>query len=41
MECTQTSKENMKDHNMSLVGIGNTKILTNYAQKFPRYESKV
>ena len=30
------SKENMKDHNIKPVGVGNTRILTDCAQKSPR-----
>ena len=31
----QGNKENPKYHNMQLVGLGNTRILTDYAQKPP------
>jgi hypothetical protein len=32
----QISKENLKDHHMSPVGVGNTRISTDCAQKSPR-----
>ena len=33
MEYTQIHKEKPEDDNMELVGLGNTRVLTDYAQK--------
>ena len=36
MEYTPSTNENPKDQNMYLAGLGDTRILTDYAQKFLR-----
>ena len=35
VEYTQMNKEKPKDHSIQPVGLGNTRILTDYAQKSP------